>query len=181
MSDQTHDHPGVAQFAVGSAALAVDSLRQLTRGSARIVRRLGDRGGEAVIEGRDAATSAVRSRVDESIDWISHTVAPKVIDKMTPYLADTLVPKLLDRMMPYLTDSVVPRMIDSAMPHIRAKVLPIIIEDLTHDPEVRGMISEQGRGVLTDAAIQLRESTASADDRVETGFRKLFHLPQTQN
>ena len=170
----------MAQFAVGSATLTVGSLLQLARGSTRIVRRLGARGGEAVTESRDAATNAVRARVDGSIDWVATTVAPKVIDRMAPYLAEKLVPLLIDRMMPYLAESVAPRMIDAALPYIRARVLPVIVDDLTHDPEVREMISEQGRGMLTDATMQLRASTAGADDRMETSFRRLFHLPPAQ-
>lgn len=171
----------MAQFAVGSAALAADSLIQLTRGSARIVRRLGSRGGEAVTDSRDAAAAALRGSVENSIDWIATTVAPKVIDKMMPYLVDSVVPRVIDGAMPYLAGSVVPRMIDGAMPYIRTRVLPAIISDLTRDPEVREMISEQGRGVLTDATMQLRETSATADDRVESEFRKIFHLPQTQS
>ncbi len=41
-------------------------------------------------------------------------------------------------------------------------------------PELRDLIMEQSRTVIGDAADQLRTSTASADDRVESAFRRMF-------
>lgn len=153
--------PTLIQFAAGTAVLATDSLREITRGSARIARRLGSRGTEAMADSRDHALARLRSGLDGSVDWVATTVAPR----------------LVDRMMPYLVSEAVPRIIDGAMPYVRRTVLPALIEDLTRDPEVREMISEQGRGVLTDATLHLREGSADADDLIETRFRKLFRLP----
>jgi hypothetical protein len=78
--------------------------------------------------------------------------------------------------MPYLVSTLMPKLVDAALPLIREKVLPMLIEDLAQSPELRSLISEQSRDVVADAAIDLRESTAAADDRIETGFRRLFHL-----
>ena len=59
------------------------------------------------------------------------------------------------------------------MPEIRAKLLPAVIDDLADSPQLRDLMLEQGRGVVGDAAQHLRSTTASADDRVESAFRKL--------
>jgi len=78
-----------------------------------------------------------------------------------------------EEIMPYVTSTVVPRVIDGALPDIRARVLPVVIEDLTNDPRIRELVVEQSRGVLDEAADQLRSGTATADDRLETAFRRL--------
>jgi len=211
MADDGAARPTAAHYAVGTAALAAESLRQITRGSARIARRLARRGNEAVAESREQVTATVRGATSTSFDWVATTIAPQLIDRMVPYISKDLAPKLIEQLMPYISDEVAPRLIeqlmprltkevapqlveqlmpyltqeaipkimDGAMPYIRTAVMPVILEDLTHDPEVREMIAEQGRGVLTDATMQLRETSATADDRVENGFRRLFHMPQT--
>jgi hypothetical protein len=53
-------------------------------------------------------------------------------------------------------------------------VLPVVIDDLTSDPRVRNLVVEQSRGVLGDAAAQVRTGTAEADDRVEAAVRRIF-------
>src|SRR4029077_1059221 len=83
------------------------------------------------------------------------------------------IPQIVDGLVPHLVDSVVPRIIDGALPEIRAQVLPVVIEDLTTDPRVRELALEQGKGVVGEAADHLRSTTANADDRVESGFRRL--------
>ena len=71
-------------------------------------------------------------------------------------------------------ENVVPRVIEGALPEIRRRVIPVVIEDLTADPRVRDLVVEQGRGVIGDTAIQLRNGTAAADDRVEKAYRRVF-------
>ncbi len=90
---------------------------------------------------------------------------------------NTGVPQMLDGLLPHLIDEVMPRLIDGALPDIRTRVLPIVIEDLTKDPRVRDLMVEQGRGVVGEAAQQLRATAASADDRVESVFRRLVRSP----
>ena len=59
------------------------------------------------------------------------------------------------------------------MPEIRASVLPAVVDDLTNDPKVRELVTEQSRGAIEDAAHSVRTATAHADDRVENAFRRL--------
>jgi hypothetical protein len=108
----------------------------------------------------DAAKGLVRKAANKPITWAETTLIPRVIDDL----------------MPYLIASVVPRIIDGALPYIREKVLPVVIDDLTESPQLRELITEQSRDVVADAATDLRDSTAAADDRVEAGFRRLFHM-----
>lgn len=100
----------------------------------------------------------------------------RAASKPVQWAETALIPKVIDDLMPYLIASVVPRIIDGALPHIREKVLPVLIDDLTQSPQLRELITEQSRDVVADAAMDLRDSTAAADDRVEAGFRRLFHL-----
>lgn len=91
-----------------------------------------------------------------------------------------LIPKIIDDLMPYLVASVVPRIIDGVLPYIRAQVLPAVIDDLTESPQLRELITEQSRDVVADAATDLRDSTAAADDRLESSVRRLLHLAPTR-
>jgi hypothetical protein len=70
---------------------------------------------------------------------------------------------------------IAPRLIDATIPLLRAEVLPVVIKDLTDDPLLRTLVLEQSRGVVSQAADQLRNATAHADDRVENLFRGLIH------
>ena len=54
---------------------------------------------------------------------------------------------------------------------------PAVIDDLTHSPQVRELMLEQGRGVVGEAAQHLRSSTAAADDKLESAFRRLVRAP----
>lgn len=92
----------------------------------------------------------------------------------------TLIPRIIDDLMPYLISSVVPRIVDGSLPYIREKVLPVVIEDMADSPQLRDLITEQSRDVVADATTDLRDSTATADDRVEAGFRRMFHMAPTQ-
>jgi hypothetical protein len=118
-----------------------------------------NRGAETVAAGRAEASALVQSTVSDGLAWAQAQAVPQIVDGLVPHLVD----------------EVVPRLIDGVMPEVRARVLPIIIEDLTHDPELRDLILEQGRGVVGDAAKNLRSTTANADDRVESAFRRMVH------
>jgi hypothetical protein len=115
------------------------------------------RGAETVAAGRAEASALVQATVSDGLAWAEAQAVPQIVDGLVPHLVD----------------EVVPRLIDGVMPEVRARVLPIIIEDLTHDPEVRDLVLEQGRGVVGDAAKHLRTTTATADDRVESAFRRM--------
>ena len=122
------------------------------------------RGQITVAAGRADARTFVQSTVDDGIGWAQ---------------ADA-VPRIVDGLVPQLVDEVVPRIIEGVMPEIRARVLPVVIEDLTNEPKLRELILEQSRSVIGDAADQLRTSTASADDRVESAFRRLIRSPEPE-
>lgn len=118
------------------------------------------RGRGTISSSRAAAVNTIRDTVAEGVTWTE----------------TQLVPKMVDDLMPYLLDKVVPRLVEGALPEIRARVVPVVIEDLTNDPRLRALIDEQGRGVLTDAGDELRDTSATADDRVEESFRRMFHI-----
>jgi len=117
-----------------------------------------DRGRATVALGRLDALGLVRTTVDESLAWTQSQVVPRIVDDLVPHLVADTVPKI----------------VDGIMPDIRERVLPILIEDLTNEPRLRELITEQSRTVVGEATEQLRASTASADDRVESAFRRLF-------
>src|SRR5215831_2731692 len=125
----------------------------------RMVSEARDRGAAAVAESRADATAFVQATVTDAIAWAQAQAIPQIVDGLVPHLVD----------------SVVPRIIDGAMPEIRSRVLPVVIDDLTTDPRVREMAVEQGRGVVGEAAEHLRSTTANADDRLESSFRRLVH------
>lgn len=147
----------VARWAAG--------LPLVRRPVARVRHRLGEtaatarsHGRATVAASRAEAVSFVRSTVDDGLAWAQADAAPRLVDGL----------------MPYLVDEVVPRLIDGVMPQIRTQVMPVLIEDLTADQRVRDLVVEQSRGMLDEAADELRTTTASADDRVEAAFRRLF-------
>lgn len=171
MSDKTR--ASLPELALGSAVLAADAARGL-------VRRAAGAGADAWQSGKQTATAQVRDAVAVPLGWAETTLIPKVIDDLMPYLVDNVVPRIIDGLSPYLVETVIPRILDGAMPQIREKVLPMVIHDLTQSPELRDLITEQSRDVVADAATDLREGTAAADDRLESGFRRLFHLAPAQ-
>jgi hypothetical protein len=116
------------------------------------------RGAATLDASRAEALAVVQANVEDGIAWAQ----------------DNVVPRVVDGLVPHLVAEVVPRIIDGVLPEIRARVLPVVIQDLTDDPRIRELVVEQGRSVLGDAADQLRTGTATADDRVETGFRRMF-------
>lgn len=123
----------------------------------RVVAEARERGAAAVAESRADASAFVQATVNDAIAWAQAQAIPQIVDGLVPHMID----------------SVVPRIIDGAMPEIRSRVLPVVIDDLTTDPRVRELAVEQGRGVVGEAAEHLRQTSASADDRVESAFHRL--------
>jgi len=130
----------------------------------RMVAEARDRGAAAVAGSRADATAFVQATVNDAIAWAQAQAIPQIVDGLVPQLVD----------------SVVPRIIDGAMPEIRSRVLPVVIEDLTTDPRVRELAVEQGRGVVGEAAEHLRTTSAGADDRLESAFRRLVRRPDQE-
>ena len=95
----------------------------------------------------------------------------------TAFAQREVIPPIVDGLVPHLVEQTMPRLIDGALPAIRAQIMPVIVDDLAADPKLRDLVTEQGRGLLGEAALELRESTASADDRVESAFRRLLRRP----
>jgi hypothetical protein len=92
----------------------------------------------------------------------------------TGFAEREVVPGIVDGLVPHLVEQTLPRLIDGALPAIRAQVMPVVVDDMTTDPKVRDLVSEQGRGLIGEAAQELRENAASADDRVESAFQRLL-------
>jgi hypothetical protein len=115
-------------------------------------------GRATIAAGRRDATAFVRASVAEGIAWAETQAVPRIVDNLVPHLVN----------------SVVPRIIDGIMPEIRGTVLPAVVDDLTTDPRIRELVMEQSRGVVGEAAQQVRSATANADDRVEMAFRRLI-------
>jgi hypothetical protein len=132
-------------------ALKAPSLREALHNA-------GARGAIAMSRGRRDAESALRGVVDGSVDWAEKNVMPRVVEPMLPYVVNTLVPKV----------------IDGVMPQVREKVLPVIIDDLSHDPKVRKLITDQSQSAVGEAAGELRETSEQADDRVEAAFHRMM-------
>jgi hypothetical protein len=143
-----------------SAARKLTSLRikAPTLDLKQMLHDAGTRGAIAMSRSRRDAEATLRSVMDNSFDWAEQKVVPKVVDELMPQIVNDIVPKILD----------------GVMPEIRTKVIPVIIDDLAHDPKVRTMITEQSQSVMSDATMELRETSAGADDRLEIAFRRLF-------
>ena len=133
-------------------------IERARRGFTRMTADARVRGQATVAAGRADARALVRSTVDDGIDWAQTEAVPRIVDGLVPQLVD----------------EVVPRIIEGAMPEIRPRVIPVVIEDLANEPAVRELIMEQSRTVIGDAADQLRASAATADDRIESAFRRVF-------
>jgi len=143
---------GLPGAAIPARSLAVSRAR-LTKVMARARRR-----GEATVAaGRADAQAFVKSSVAETLDWAQAQAVPQIVDGLVPHLVDEVVPRILE----------------GSLPEIRAKLLPVVIDDLAESPQLRELMLEQGRGVVGDAAQHLRTTTATADDRVESAFRRL--------
>jgi hypothetical protein len=130
-----------------AAPLAV--ARQRWAAAARDARLVG---AATVAAGRLDARSFLTGSVDEAVVWAEREVIPSVIDSLVPHLVAQTVP----------------RIIEGAMPEIRLRVLPVVVDELTADPKVRDLVSEQGRGMIGDAARELRTSAAAAPPTTST-------------
>ncbi len=138
------------------AALPVRSIALSRARFAKVVARARLRGEATVAAGRADAEAFVRSSVAETLTWAQAQAVPQIVDGLVPHLVDKVVPRLLE----------------GALPEIRAKLLPVVIDDLADSPQLRDLMLEQGKGVVGDAADHLRTTTATADDRVESAFRR---------
>jgi hypothetical protein len=125
---------------------------------ANVVAEAEHTGRATMIAGRHDAIAFLQASVDDGVDWAEARVVPRIVDDLVPHLIN----------------EVLPRIIDGAMPAIRERVLPAVIDDLAADPKIRDMVVEQSRGVIGEATDNLREGTASADDRVEILARRLL-------
>jgi hypothetical protein len=152
---------GLAAQGRESAARLIDKIRrpEIKRPSLKkLVHDAGVRGAITMSRSRRDAEAALRGVMDGSVDWAEKRVVPKVVEDMMPYVVNTLVPKV----------------IDGVMPQVREKVLPVLIDDMSSDPKVRKLITEQSQGMVSEAAVELRVTSEDADDRVESAFRKVF-------
>jgi hypothetical protein len=155
-------------------AIALGLAAQGREGAVRVVARLrrpvvkapslrqalhdaGARGAIVMSRSRRDAESALREVMDDSVGWAEKKVVPKVVEDMMPYIVNTLVPKV----------------IDGVMPQVREKVLPVLIDDLSRDPKVRKLITDQSQSAVSEAASELRETSEGADDRLEAAFNRI--------
>src|SRR5690349_7069612 len=98
----------------------------------------GIRGAITMRRSRRDAETTLRGVMDGSVTWAETRVVPKLVDDMLPYIMST----------------------------VREKVLPVLVDDLSRDPKVRKMITDQSQSVVGEAAVELRETSAGADDRL---------------
>jgi hypothetical protein len=119
------------------------------------------RGATAVGTGRADAVGFLNESVDGGLGWAQREVVPQVVDGLVPHLVSKTLPQI----------------IEGALPEIRVRILPVVVDDLATDPKIRDLVTEQGRGMLGEAATELRSTTASADDRLESAFLRLLHRP----
>lgn len=139
-------------------------LRTLRRSRSQfnqVVARARRRGEATVSAGRAEAEAFVRSSVAETLSWAQAQAVPQIVDGLVPHLVDQVVPRILE----------------GTLPEIRSRVLPAMIDDMANSPQVRDLVLEQGRGVVGEAAVNLRSTTASADDRIESAVRRLVRAP----
>jgi hypothetical protein len=146
--------------AAKAAERVVDGAREAipTERIKQLIDDASSRGKEALATSKDETAQWLQSAADGPIKWAEQSLIPRMVDDMTPYIVNT----------------VAPRMIDEVLPQIRTTVVPAIIEDLTTDPRVRAMVTEQSHGAVAAATDDLREAAADADDRVEAAFRSAF-------
>ncbi len=173
MGDQQNP---TAALVVGLMSDGKDKVVDLGKGAYRSVPvdKVRNAVSDAVTHARARGQDAIASSKADASQWLSSTAsAPK------KWAETKAIPQVMDDMTPYMTDEFMPKMIDAMMPHIRETVVPAVIDDLTTDPRVRKMIAEQSHGAVSAAADELRQVTASADDQVESAFRRTFTRHQT--
>lgn len=166
---------GLPKLALGAAVLAGERLTGRTSASSPVAMAIGlAQQGTARVVG--AASKVGKARIKlPSLKQILHDAGARGAITMSRSRreAESTIRSALDGALP-MVDAFVPKVIDRVLPQIRAKVLPAVVDDLSSDPKVRAMIAEQSQGVLNDATDELREHTAEADDRLESGVRRLF-------
>jgi hypothetical protein len=150
----------VAGAVPGAALLAtpVERARERLVNATELARL---RGAATVGRGRAEAVTFLRGALVDSTGFAQREVVPGIVDDLVPHLVEQTLPRL----------------IDGALPAIRAQVLPVVVDDLTNDPKVRDLVAEQGRGLIGEAAQELRDNTATADDRIESAFNRLLRRP----
>lgn len=115
--------------------------------------------------------AAVRTRVGDFMDGARQR-GRSVVDAGR---ADAIV--LVHDGMDWLQRRGAPDLIDALIPYLRDRVLPVVVEDLMKDPQLRTLVVEESRDVVSQAADQLRDATAEADDRIEGAFRRFRRRP----
>lgn len=170
------DQAPAAALMVGLVSDGKDKVVDLGRGAIRSVPVDKVRGAVSgvVTHAKTRGQDAISSSKTDASNWLQATAgAPR------KWAETKAIPQVMDDMTPYMTDEFMPKMIDAMMPHIRETVVPAVIDDLTTDPRVRKMIAEQSAGAVSAAADELRHVTASADDQVESAFRRTFSRHNT--
>lgn len=152
-----------ARGALDQARGAIDQARGALDQARGAIDHARGRGHALLAGSREETDAWLHDTAQRYLAWAGHAIVPPVMDDATPYV----------------TQEFVPRVIEAAMPQIRATVVPAIIEDLTTDPRVRVMIAEQSHGAVGAAADELRKVTSTADDQVESAFRRTFHRHPT--
>jgi hypothetical protein len=114
-------------------------------------------GRATVAAGRDDANTFVRANVADGMAWAGTQALPRIVDSLVPHLVE----------------SVVPRLIEGALPEIRARVMPAVVDDLTNDPKVRDLVTEQSRAAVEDAVKHVHTDVANADSKVMKVLRRL--------
>jgi hypothetical protein len=152
-----------ARGAIDQARGALDQARGALDQARDAIDHARGRGHDLLAGSREETDAWLHDVMQRSLAWAGHAIVPPVMDNATPYVTREFVPKV----------------IEAVMPQIRATVVPAIIEDLTTDPRVRVMIAEQSHGAVAAAADELRKVTSTADDQVESAFRRTFHRHST--
>ena len=154
-----------------AASRAIDwaSRRTGVRTNSGLLGRTRERVGRVVSEARNAGRATIAAGREDASAFVRSSVA----DGMA-WAESQAVPRIVDSLVPHLVESVVPRLINGVMPEIRASVLPAVLDDLTKDPRVRELVTEQSRDVIGEAAQAVRSASATADSRVEMAFQRLI-------
>lgn len=110
----------------------------------------------------DRAADETRARVGHAADaaagWAEREIVRRVARSMTPFFVYELVPEVLD----------------GVLPKVRTDVVPVVIDDLAGDAQIRAMVAQQSRGMLTWSVTEVRRASTGADERVETALRRLL-------
>jgi len=136
--------------------------------NAGLVARSRARFNEMMLDARATGRATVAAGREDADTFVRASVA----DGMTR-AGTQAVTRIVDSLVPHLVDSVVPRLIEGALPEIRARVMPAVVDDLTNDPKVRDLVTEQSRAAVEDAMKHVHADVAKADSKVMKAFRRL--------